>query len=182
MRFICLGYADPSIFSKMSKEEMESAMDECFAYDDVLRRGGHFAAGEALQEAKTAVTLRYGAKITEDNSVAGHPKCLIRWESAKNADGSWSAYTAIPAGPVSPTDGHMFTNPNVNFGGEHFGVGEKGAHLLEALDGPLEPAVVDGVVRNAGGTILGADNKAAVVAMLEAIRRIRESGTVSTGP
>ena len=35
-------------------------------------------------------------------------------------------------------------------------------------DGPLEPVVEDGVVRNAGGTILGADNKAAVAAMLEA--------------
>ena len=62
MRFICLGYADPTIFNSMSKEEMESAMEECFAYDDELRRGGHFAGGEALQEAKTAVTLRYGGK------------------------------------------------------------------------------------------------------------------------
>lgn len=32
--------------------------------------------------------------------------------------------------------------------------------------------VVDGVVRNAGGTILGADNKAAVAVMLEAVRRV----------
>jgi tripeptide aminopeptidase len=40
-------------------------------------------------------------------------------------------------------------------------------------DGPLEPVVDDeGVVRNAGGTILGADNKAAVAAMLEATRRV----------
>jgi tripeptide aminopeptidase len=38
--------------------------------------------------------------------------------------------------------------------------------------GPLEPVVDDGVVRNAGGTILGADNKAAVAAMLEAARLI----------
>ncbi len=40
------------------------------------------------------------------------------------------------------------------------------------LDGRLEPVVDDGVVRNAGGTILGSDNKAAVVVMLEAVRRI----------
>jgi tripeptide aminopeptidase len=39
-------------------------------------------------------------------------------------------------------------------------------------DGELRPVVEDGVVRNAGGTILGADNKAAVVAMLEAVRRV----------
>jgi tripeptide aminopeptidase len=39
-------------------------------------------------------------------------------------------------------------------------------------EGPIEPVVADGVVRNAGGTILGADNKSAVAAMLEATRRI----------
>src|ERR671938_388342 len=36
--------------------------------------------------------------------------------------------------------------------------------------GPLEPVIDDGFVRNAGGTILGADNKAAVASMLEATR------------
>jgi tripeptide aminopeptidase len=39
-------------------------------------------------------------------------------------------------------------------------------------DGPLEPVVEDGIVRNAGGTILGCDNKAAVAAMLEGVRRV----------
>jgi tripeptide aminopeptidase len=38
--------------------------------------------------------------------------------------------------------------------------------------GPLEPVVADGFVRNSGGTILGADNKSAVVAMLEGVRRV----------
>jgi tripeptide aminopeptidase len=38
--------------------------------------------------------------------------------------------------------------------------------------GPLEPVVEDGIIRNAGGTILGADNKAAAAAMLEAVRLI----------
>lgn len=70
----------------------------------------------------------YGAcTITEDNSIAGHPKTLIRWASKKNPDGSWAAHTAIPTGPINPTDGHQFTNPNVNFGGEHFGVGYRAA-------------------------------------------------------
>jgi tripeptide aminopeptidase len=39
-------------------------------------------------------------------------------------------------------------------------------------DGELRPVVEDGVLRNAGGTILGADNKAAVVQMLEGVRRV----------
>ena len=38
--------------------------------------------------------------------------------------------------------------------------------------GELQPVVEDGIVRNAGGTILGADNKAAVAAMLEAVRLV----------
>jgi tripeptide aminopeptidase len=47
--------------------------------------------------------------------------------------------------------------------------------------GPLEPVVEDGVVRNAGGTILGADNKSAVVAMLEAVRRVLAEGIPHAG-
>jgi tripeptide aminopeptidase len=47
--------------------------------------------------------------------------------------------------------------------------------------GPIEPVVVDGVVRNAAGTILGADNKASVAAMLEAARRITEEGRSHAG-
>jgi tripeptide aminopeptidase len=39
-------------------------------------------------------------------------------------------------------------------------------------DGPLQPVLEDGVFRNAGGTILGADNKASVVTMLEGVRRV----------
>jgi tripeptide aminopeptidase len=40
-------------------------------------------------------------------------------------------------------------------------------------EGPITPVVDDdGFVRNSSGTILGADNKAAVVAMLEALRRV----------
>ena len=57
------------------------------------------------------------------------------------------------------------------------------AHLdTVPLDGPIEPVVgEDGFVRNAGGTILGADNKAAVAAMLEALARLREEGRPHPG-
>jgi tripeptide aminopeptidase len=37
-------------------------------------------------------------------------------------------------------------------------------------EGPIEPVLEDGVVRNAAGTILGADNKASVAVMLAAAR------------
>lgn len=56
------------------------------------------------------------------------------------------------------------------------------AHLdTVPLEGPLEPVVEDGVVRNRGGTILGADNKAAVAVMLEAVRRLRADGRPHAG-
>lgn len=66
----------------------------------------------------------YGTpKIREDASDPIHPKVFVRYESGKNPDGTWKAYTAIPSGPIAPTMGHQFTNPAINFGGEHFGVG-----------------------------------------------------------
>ena len=58
MRFTCLGFADESLFKDLPEEKMKSLMEECFAYDDELRRGGHFVGGEALQPANAAVTLR----------------------------------------------------------------------------------------------------------------------------
>ena len=46
----------------------------------------------------------------------------------------------------------------------------------------IDPVVgEDGIVRNAGGTILGSDNKAAVVAMLEAARRVLDEGREHAG-
>lgn len=61
--------------------------------------------------------------ISEDLTDPLHPKVLVRYASTKKPDGTWAAYTAIPSGPILPTDGHQFTDPSVNFGGEHFGVG-----------------------------------------------------------
>jgi hypothetical protein len=61
--------------------------------------------------------------ITEDLSDPANPRVTIRYESARNPDGSWTAYTAVPTTPITPTNGHSCTNPSVNQGCEHFGVG-----------------------------------------------------------
>jgi len=47
--------------------------------------------------------------------------------------------------------------------------------------GSIEPVIEDGVVKNAGGTILGADNKSAVATMVEAARRIVDEGRPHAG-
>ena len=47
--------------------------------------------------------------------------------------------------------------------------------------GELRPVVEDGLIRNAGGTILGADNKAAIVQMLEGVRRVLVENVAHAG-
>jgi hypothetical protein len=59
MKYICLGYMDPKKWETMSEGEQNAFIDECFAYDDVLRKNGHFVGGEALQGPQNATTLRF---------------------------------------------------------------------------------------------------------------------------
>jgi hypothetical protein len=59
MRYLCLGYMEEDKWDAMSESEREAAMKECFAYDDVLKRNGHFVRGDALQSVRNAVTLRW---------------------------------------------------------------------------------------------------------------------------
>jgi hypothetical protein len=72
MKYICLGYIDEEKWSAISAKEWEALMDECFTYDDVLRKGGHFVGGEALQSAGNATTLRWqnGKVSTTDGPYA----------------------------------------------------------------------------------------------------------------
>lgn len=59
MKFICLGYADPTRFESLSEQERQQIMEDCLSYDAELRKNGHFAGGEALQTPQTAITLRF---------------------------------------------------------------------------------------------------------------------------
>ncbi len=59
MKYICLGYAEEKKWETLSERELNSLMEECFAYDDVLRKNGNWIGGEALQSSTAAVTLRW---------------------------------------------------------------------------------------------------------------------------
>ncbi|MGC4016069.1 MAG: YciI family protein [Luteolibacter sp.] len=59
MKYICLGYIEPTKFENLSETERNAMVDECLSYDDELRKNGHFAGGEALQPPQTAATLRW---------------------------------------------------------------------------------------------------------------------------
>src|ERR1700722_19765075 len=58
MKYVCLGFFDEKKFAEIPQADAQRMMEECFAYDDELRRGGHFVGGEALDSAQNAVTLR----------------------------------------------------------------------------------------------------------------------------
>jgi hypothetical protein len=59
MKYICLGYIEETKWETMPENERNAMVDECFAYDDVLRKNGHFVGGEALQSPRNATTLRW---------------------------------------------------------------------------------------------------------------------------
>jgi hypothetical protein len=59
MKFICLGYRSESKWDEMTERDLTDLIEKCFAYDEELRRGGHFIGGEALQTVRNAATLRY---------------------------------------------------------------------------------------------------------------------------
>ncbi len=59
MKYICLGYLEEKKWDTMTASEQEAMIQECLAYDEMLKSKGHFVRGEALQTARNAVTLRW---------------------------------------------------------------------------------------------------------------------------
>ncbi|HEX7667424.1 MAG TPA: YciI family protein, partial [Polyangiaceae bacterium] len=48
---------DPAAQGTWSEEQQNAMFDECFAYDDHLKKTGVYVAGEGLQPAENALTL-----------------------------------------------------------------------------------------------------------------------------
>jgi hypothetical protein len=113
MKFICLGYADPAKFQAMSEEQLQAMMEECLAYDDVLRQGGHFAGGEALVDAARAVTLRFreGAVERTDGPYAETKEqigglLILEADDMEHAIALMSLHPGVRVGPfeIRPAD------------------------------------------------------------------------------
>ena len=106
MKYICLGYIEPGKFENMSENERNSFVDECFTYDDVLRKNGHFAGGEALQPASSAVTLRFrGGKATVTDGPFAETKeqiggiLILEARDLNHAIQLMSKHPGVQAGP-----------------------------------------------------------------------------------
>jgi hypothetical protein len=72
MKYICLGYLAPGKFENMTESERNTVFDECFSYNDELRKNGHLLAEEALQPANSAVTISWknGKVVVTDGPYA----------------------------------------------------------------------------------------------------------------
>jgi hypothetical protein len=106
MKFVCLGYIEEKKWEGISEDEQNAMMDECFAYDDVLRKNGHFAGGEALQGARSAATLRYrkGKVIVTDGPYAETKEQLggiliLEADDLKHAIQLMSKHPGVRTGP-----------------------------------------------------------------------------------
>lgn len=58
MRFLCLVYIDPIIANAASKEEWAEIDEESLAFNEDLKRSGHYIASNALVDPRQATTLR----------------------------------------------------------------------------------------------------------------------------
>jgi hypothetical protein len=106
MKFVCLGYIEPGKFEGMSDAERNAFVDGCFTYDDVLRKKGHFAGGEALQPASTAATLRFrsGKVMVTDGPYAETKEqiggiLILEADDLEHAIRLMSEHPGVRAGP-----------------------------------------------------------------------------------
>jgi hypothetical protein len=58
MKYLCLVYIDEKKLDALSKSELNALIDESLAYDEMLRKSGHYIASDALQPVHAATTLR----------------------------------------------------------------------------------------------------------------------------
>ena len=71
MKYLCLGYHDET-WAAMSEAERKAVLDETLAYENVLRKNGHYIDSKALNDARSAATLRFekGSVMVTDGPFA----------------------------------------------------------------------------------------------------------------
>ncbi|WP_236973856.1 YciI family protein [Membranihabitans maritimus] len=105
MKYICLGYMNEEIWETIPESEQNKFMDDCFAYDQELRKSGHMVGGEALEDARNAATLRWnGAKVTVTDGPFAETKeqiggiLILEAKDLNHAIRLLSKHPSLPAG------------------------------------------------------------------------------------
>jgi hypothetical protein len=58
MKYLCMIFYDEKKLDALPGTDFDNLTDESLAYDDVLRKNGHFIAAQALQSVASAATVR----------------------------------------------------------------------------------------------------------------------------
>jgi hypothetical protein len=72
MKYLCMVIIDEKKLNAMSESDLQALDDESLAYDEKLRKGGHFLAAQALESvnAATMVRMRNGKVSVTDGPFA----------------------------------------------------------------------------------------------------------------
>lgn len=106
-KFVCLGYGKESAWEAMTSSYRKAMVDECMAYDAVLRRYGQSLGGVALQSARMAKTLRSkGGRVAVTDGPYAETKELLggvainRFVDIDRAIEAWSQHPCLRLGDV----------------------------------------------------------------------------------
>ena len=117
MKFVCLGFIDPAKFAGVAQDLGQKMVEDCFAYDDELRRGGHFLGGEALDAANKAVTLRMNdGKVEATDGPYAETKemlggiLLLEARDMEHAVALMSKHPGVRMGPFEIRPAHEAVN------------------------------------------------------------------------
>jgi hypothetical protein len=78
MKYICFGYLDTEKWAKVPPAEQLAMIDRCMAYDDTLKKNGHWVSGEGLQGPESTVSLQYqNGKISVTDGPYAETKELL---------------------------------------------------------------------------------------------------------
>jgi hypothetical protein len=58
MKYLCLIYADETVWPTMAKAEADKWLSEYFAFSDSIKQSGQYLGSNALQPTTTATTVR----------------------------------------------------------------------------------------------------------------------------
>jgi len=106
MKYVCIGYYDEKKWEANSESERNAVMDECFTYDEALKKNGHFVGGEGLESARNAATLRWknGKVVVIDGPYAETKEqiggiLVLEAEDLKQAIELMSKHPGVKEGP-----------------------------------------------------------------------------------
>ena len=107
MKYLCLVYSEETALTALSESEMAALIEESLAYDDVLRKSGHYLVSEALQFVHAARTLRVrnGKLSVTDGPFAETKEQLLGFilVEARDMSDAVEAAAKIPSASSTPS-------------------------------------------------------------------------------